>query len=1076
MTLSQLLAFCFIAVSTNCYAQSVFTRDISGFTAMADGKTEWIDLDNDNDLDLLMAGSDGSAMLTVVYENVAGTLSERSTSLPALSGFASADYDNDGDTDLVGFNTSTPFTKVYRNDGNFMFSESTSLGTFSPSSAGWLDVDNDEDVDFIVVGNMPTPRLFENTGTGFTEILTANLPNCADCNADVADINGDGRFDIIFTGARTALYLNTGFKAFRLDVNAEFKQPLRGDVACGDFDADGDFDILLTGLLNGAAYTAIYENRNNHFAERTNLGLTPVVTNSSSALLWFDINNDGKVDVFLSGRTDWTNLYSGTARVFKNNGGSFSDIKDAYLAIDGYMGSYDAGDFDNDGDMDLGYQGTYTVLEGVFSPKPVMKRSAGFYEHGQLQSTGVSNTKPLPPPVESFSEKAYRKEIRLQWGEGSDGETPAAGLFYNFYLKDASKKLIAPSVNFSNGNILTANAPNGTGRTGYAFDMPEGLLYYAVQSVDGAKTGSVFSAEKMFYHFNGPETVSAEFTDQQHVNLSWFDHSSLETNFEVLRSTSPTAAFTSLATLPPNTESYADNFSFATETEYHYRIRGYNTEASVYDSLILVIPDRPADIAAESVNASTIQLTWNDQSQYETAYIIERKDGAGNFTTVATLGPDVGQYEDTGLLDGTTYEYRVISKGKNGALAPIVSTTATTNARPDGLSFEVAQDEDQTLMLASNDFNSHFTDADPSDNLVKFKIISLPENGTLYVYTSKAVVGQEVTPDLFDFIEFKPIPHYAGTAIFKVLPYDGTDYADNDWIISLRMNQVNDPPRFDLAPAKALDEDFVSNEKIRLQQHYFSGEESEVITYSLSPQTSDVVDVLFNPATGEISLASRKDKFGEVEFTLTADDGQTQDSTYSRKIKVLIKPVNDPPVLGPIANVLADSSFVTIGLDVTDPDHNTTVSMFSAFSSDKTIVKSENIKFITSEDGKIKMTLIPEAKAGETKISVSMHDGGFYVSQQFTFSRELVTGLDDGVEMDIVVFPNPASTDVQIRRGSRNEILTFNLKDAQGRRLQSGIIGESTVEIDLSHLAPGIYLLEIVGSHTTIALRKIIKQ
>jgi hypothetical protein len=1076
MTPSRLLAFCFIAASVNCCAQSVYTRVISGFSAMAGGKTEWIDLDNDNDLDLLLAGSDGSATLTVVYENVGGTLNQRATNLPVMSAFASADYDNDGDTDLLAFNQGTPFTKLYRNNGGFVFSESTSLGTFSPSSAVWLDIDNDEDLDFLLVGNISVPRLFENTGTGFTEIVNTNFPTCSNCNSDVADINGDGKVDIIFTGGVTSLYLNTGNKAFIPDASTEFKQPTLGDVACGDFDGDGDLDILLTGLLSGTAYTAIYENKNNHLVERTDIGLTPVVTNSSSGLLWFNVNNDGKLDLLLSGSTDWTNVFAHTARAFKNNGGSFTDIHDGYIATDRYIGSYDAGDFDNDGDMDLGFQGTYAALEGVFSPKPVIKRMAGFYRHGQIQQTAVSNTKPLPPAVETFSEKAYRKEIRLKWSAGSDGETPAAGLFYNFYLKDATKKLIVPSVDFSNGNIHTANAPNGTGSSGFAFDMPEGSLYYAVQSVDGAKTGSVFSAERMFYHFNGPETVSAAFTDQQHVNLSWLDHSSLETNFEVLRSTSPATGFASLAILPPDTKSYADNFAFATETEYHYRIRGYNAQASVYDSLILVIPNRPTAIAAQSVNASKIKLTWSDQSQYETAYIIERKQGTGSFTTIATLGPNVKQYEDTQLLDGTAYEYRVISQGKNGTLAPTTSVTAITNAKPDGLNFEVQQDEDKTLVLTSNDFNSHFTDADASDNLVRFKIVSLPDNGTLYVYTSKAVVGQEVTPDLFNFIEFKPFPDYAGTTTFKVLSYDGKDYAENDWLISLKINQINDPPTFDLLSAKVLDEDFAGNVKILAQPHYFSGEESQVITYSLSPQTSDIVDVLFNETNGEISLASHKDKFGEVEFTVATNDGQAQNSTYSRKVKVAIKPVNDPPVLEPITNVQAESSPITIYLDVKDPDNNITLSMFSAFSSNNTIVKSEKIKFSTSEDEKIKMTIVPEAKTGETNITVRINDGGFYVSQQFKFSMVLITGLDEDPGSNINVFPNPVSKDLQIQRGSGNEILTFILTDVHGRRLQLGIIDTSTVKIDLSEFASGLYFLEIADRHRTIISKKIIKR
>ncbi len=1073
----RLFAFCLIATSVNCYSQSVYTRVIDGFTAMADGKTEWIDLDNDNDLDLLSVGSDGSAMLTIVYENIAGTLTQRSANLPVMSGFASADYDNDGDTDLLAFNTTTSFTKLYRNEGGFVFSENTSLGTFSPGSAVWLDIDNDEDLDILLVGNISVPKLFENTGSGFTEILNTNFPDCPGCNSDATDINGDGKVDIIFTGGLvTTLYLNAGNKKFTQDTITPFKQLLLSDVASGDFDGDGDFDILLTGLLNTTSYTAIYENRNNKLVERTDLGLTPVVTNSSSGLLWFNINNDGKADIFISGSTQWTNSFAGSARVYKNNGGSFTDIQDSYLAFDGYMGSYDAGDFNNDGDIDLGFQGTYASLEGFPIPFPRTHRIAGLYRNDQVTKAAVSNTKPLPPAIETFSEKSYRKEIQLKWGNGSDAETSAAGLFYNFYMRDANTKLVVPNVNFLNGNIHTTNAPNGMNRAGYAFDMPEGTLYYAVQSIDGAKTGSVFSAEKSFYHFNGPEALSAEFTDQQHVNLSWLDHSSVETNFEVLRSTSLSTTFSSLITLPSNTTSYTDNFTFATETQYYYRIRSYNAQASLYDSMILVIPNRPTNLAAQSVNASKIILTWNDQSQYETAYIIERKQGNGSFTTIAMLDPNVTQFNDLQLLAGTTYEYRVISKGLNGALAPIESISATTNSKPIGIDFELAQDEDKTLTFTSSGFNSHFTDANASDHLVKFKIVKLPDNGTLYVYTSQAIVGQEVTPDLFDFISFKPFDNYAGSTSFSVLPYDGKDYADNNWIISLKINQVNDPPVFDLSATKVFDEDFVISDGIFPQPHYFTGEEGQVITYSISPQTSDIVDVIFNTTSGMLALSARKDKFGEIEFTITANDDQPQNNTYSQKIKVTIRAVNDPPVLAPIEDVETESSSVTIDLDVTDPENNITASMFSGYSMNNTIVKSEKIKFNSSADGTITMTITPEVKEGETMISVDLQDGGYYVNQQFKFTRTVVTGVDEDPRSEITVFPNPVLNELQIQRPNGNEVSKFILTDTSGRRLQSGVIDKATVTIDLSKFAPGLYFLEIIGSQGTIASKKIIKQ
>jgi hypothetical protein len=278
-----------------------------------------------------------------------------------------------------------------------------------------------------------------------------------------------------------------------------------------------------------------------------------------------------------------------------------------------------------------------------------------------------------------------------------------------------------------------------------------------------------------------------------------------------------------------------------------------------------------------------------------------------------------------------------------------------------------------------------------------------------------------------------------------------------------------------LLSAKALDEDFASEVRIYTQPLYFPGEENQMISYSLSPQTSGIVDVLFNATNGEISLTSRKDKFGEVEFTVTANDGQTQNNTYSRKIKVTIKAVNDSPVLGPIANVQAESPLVTINLDVEDPDDNITVSMFSAFSTNNAIVKPEKIKFSTVEDGKVKMTITTEAKVGDTNIAVNIRDGNFYITQQFMFSVILITGLDDGPESDIIVFPNPVSQELQIQSGIGNG-LTFILKDVHGRRLQSGTLEKPTLTIDLSAFAPGLYFLEIAGSEKIIALKKILKK
>jgi hypothetical protein len=1074
MTLSHLLAIWLVVVAgTASFAQSIFGRFVNGFTPIGTGKTEWVDLDNDNDLDILSAGSASVSPITIIYENIGGTMTVRSTNLPAMSEFVTADYDNDGDKDVLAFNYDTQFTKVYRNDGAFTFTETILLSELSATSAAWLDVDNDEDLDVLLIGAFPTAKLFENTGAGFIEIPDVNLPDCTYCDCEVADVDGDGRTDIIFGGLLVALYKNVGDKKFVEDKTVDFKQPF-GAVTSGDYDNDGDIDLVLNGMLNHTMYTAIYENENGRLTERIDTGLPPLQTVTHSGLRFLNANNDGKLDLFVAGRSDANEPNYRRVDVFKNSGDSFIESWEPYLSMDGVMGSYDPGDFDNDGDIDLAFVGYYGALEG-FPAYFVNKPMSGIYKNSLIETAGTTNTKPQPPSVSTFHETGFRKQIRLYWGDGSDGQTPAPGLFYNFYLRDATKKLIVPNVDFSTGLSRSSNLPNGTGRCGFAFDMPEGTLYYAVQSVDGAKVGSSFSTEKMFYHFNGPETQKVEIVDQQNVTLSWIDHSSMETNFEILRSTLPTSGFTSITTLPANTQLFNNNFSFETEQVYYYRVRGYNAEASLYDSMELVIPNRPTNVVAKAINASKITLTWNDESEYEIAHIIERREGAGTFTPIAFLGANTNQYEDVGLMDGVLYEYRVSAKSENGSLTPVSSASARTNYLPKGVNFEVSAIEDKTLSMTNASFHNNFVDANSADDLTKIKIVSLPENGTLYVYTSKAVVGQEITPDLFNYIEFVPNANYTGTTTFSVLPHDGTDYGVINWTISLNFAQVNDAPLFSLNPIGVIYEDFADPISIENYLQYFPAEDDQIVTYSLSPATADFVDVQFDPSVGRIQLKSKPNMYGSIDFTLTANDGQDKNNTYSKVIKIVVRAVNDVPVFGPIENLQTELASVTVDLDVSDVDEPLTASMFEAYSWNMKVVKSEKISFSASQEGKIQMRIESEPQEGYAWITVVVFDGENSVAREFIFTRILIiTGVEDDPMNEIVLFPNPVETKIGIKMRESAEAIRYVLTDVHGRHVHAGIVEDST--IDLSTFAPGTYLVEFFGRDGKITSKKIIKR
>jgi hypothetical protein len=93
-------------------------------------------------------------------------------------------------------------------------------------------------------------------------------------------------------------------------------------------------------------------------------------------------------------------------------------------------------------------------------------------------------------------------------------------------------------------------------------------------------------------------------------------------------------------------------------------------------------PARPTGLSATAVSTSQINLQWNDNSSDETGFSIERCTGAGcsNFTALATVGPNVKTYSNTGLSSATSYSYRV--RAVNGTLAsdPSDPATAVTQA------------------------------------------------------------------------------------------------------------------------------------------------------------------------------------------------------------------------------------------------------------------------------------------------------------------------------------------------------------------------------------------------------------
>jgi hypothetical protein len=380
-----LLIILFISI-TYLSAQGSFTKIIDSQNPIANFKfrgvylgTAWVDLNNDGLLDLF-------AMPNFIFINLgAGKFIQKNDTIinakaaQIPGGCSFADLNNDGFIDLVC--SQYPST-VYLNNGDATFKDVSKLFPDLNTTASWGaaigNANNDNKLDIIFVQakgfhaqarpmggrfflqNKSGFSFTEQKGYAFTDSLQPfTVPYWIDYDLDgdmdlfIATGPGGSR------GGSDYCYKNLSIETGSFKLSRMTEEPWAKELQDGqnynfiDYDNDGDLDLFLTNYGGGgAAPSRFYENdkgiyQSKKFAFTT---IMPLLSNC-----WADFDNDGFIDLI-------TTSDNQSVKYYKNKGDkSFTELANG-IALDypnppgnnpAQSGSITAGDYDNDGDLDV---------------------------------------------------------------------------------------------------------------------------------------------------------------------------------------------------------------------------------------------------------------------------------------------------------------------------------------------------------------------------------------------------------------------------------------------------------------------------------------------------------------------------------------------------------------------------------------------------------------------------------------------------------------------------------------------------------------------------------------------------
>jgi hypothetical protein len=524
-----------------------------------------VDIDGDGDLDFYIAGNKNNPMEPLLdpdgnpidYENdgvpdtterwqrlyllTEAGFTETSTNLRVVdrANLSWADINGDGLVDL--FATEHSFNDydkpddpwynggVYTNNGDGTFNK-LDWPLYERSNAGAFgDFNNDGHMDYVAI-SADSAGSFVYMNNGDDTFTQTNGDVLGEYKfgipyLELADFNNDGLVDIFITsncdnpatnaGARVIcdVFINndeepgTFYRTFIGDNGVNQKG--NGGVDIADFNSDGYLDFALHG--EGGAGTPepagggwecishLYINQQDgSFVDKPQpnfrADLRPL-NSSGVATRTIDWNQDGNYDLILSGWEPEPGPVTQTGYFFAGDGaGNFTE---GVRVPGGSETIILFNDWNGDGVLDFLSSG-HCWDAMWYTPDVEVGRTASVFFN---TNTSAPNTRPGAPA--NLASEVGTGKVTLSWDAGTDDNTAADALSYEYYLKDGSGNFVMAPASHVGGDLdgvrMILNHGNlFLNKELELHDLAPGEYTWSVQAIDASYEGSAWAAEASF--------------------------------------------------------------------------------------------------------------------------------------------------------------------------------------------------------------------------------------------------------------------------------------------------------------------------------------------------------------------------------------------------------------------------------------------------------------------------------------------------------------------------------------------------------------------------------------------------